>query len=219
MPCRRGASPCEDLEPVIRGSISCQFSGRATSGAAGAGAGAGACAGGAAMAVLRAKRALQALLLVSALAYMSLLLYQSVTANGYAQQGPGRPASSGAVLGAAPRAGAGKSLRQPQQAVNGDLEVAAAVVAADSNSLDPDPVTVPPLPSLPPPGGAGPGGGGLVPVSGPGVMTAATATSKPPTTTLQDIFVSVKTTRSYHRWRLPVIIKTWFQLAKEQVSE
>ncbi|XP_034251595.1 fringe glycosyltransferase [Thrips palmi] len=47
-------------------------------------------------------------------------------------------------------------------------------------------------------------------------MTAATATSKPPTTTLQDVFVSVKTTRSYHRWRLPVILKTWFQLAKEQ---
>lgn len=65
---------------------------------------------------------------------------------------------------------------------------------------------------LPPPSQA-PGG---LPVSGPGVMTAATATSKPPTTTLQDIFVSVKTTRSYHRWRLPVILKTWFQLAKDQ---
>ncbi|XP_026272503.2 fringe glycosyltransferase isoform X1 [Frankliniella occidentalis] len=212
MPCRRGASPCEDLDPVIRGSNSRQFSGRAASGGGGA--------GGAAMAVLRVKRALQALLLVSALAYMSLLLYQSVTATGYAQQGPGRPASSGAGLVAPPPPPAGLSLRQPQQASNGDLEAAAAVpVAADSNSLDPDPVTVPPLPPMQPPGGAagGAGGaGGMVPVSGPGVMTAATATSKPPTTTLQDIFVSVKTTRSYHRWRLPVIIKTWFQLAKDQ---
>ncbi|KAE8739028.1 hypothetical protein FOCC_FOCC015473, partial [Frankliniella occidentalis] len=125
MPCRRGASPCEDLDPVIRGSNSRQFSGRAASGGGGA--------GGAAMAVLRVKRALQALLLVSALAYMSLLLYQSVTATGYAQQGPGRPASSGAGLVAPPPPPAGLSLRQPQQASNGDLEAAAAVpVAADS---------------------------------------------------------------------------------------
>lgn len=35
-------------------------------------------------------------------------------------------------------------------------------------------------------------------------------------TTLDDIFISIKTTKSYHRWRLPVILKTWFQLAKKQ---
>lgn len=46
---------------------------------------------------------------------------------------------------------------------------------------------------------------------------AVTATPKPPTTELSDIFISVKTTKSYHATRLPLIIKTWFQLAKDQV--
>lgn len=36
--------------------------------------------------------------------------------------------------------------------------------------------------------------------------------------TLNDIFISVKTTRNYENTRLPVILKTWFELAKEQVS-
>lgn len=36
--------------------------------------------------------------------------------------------------------------------------------------------------------------------------------------TLDDIFISVKTTKHYQHTRLPVILKTWFQLAKEQVS-
>lgn len=34
--------------------------------------------------------------------------------------------------------------------------------------------------------------------------------------TLEDIFISVKTSRHYQASRLPVILKTWFQLAKEQ---
>lgn len=45
----------------------------------------------------------------------------------------------------------------------------------------------------------------------------STATPKPPLARPQDVFISVKTTGHYHRARLPVIIKTWFQLAKEQV--
>lgn len=49
-------------------------------------------------------------------------------------------------------------------------------------------------------------------------MPSATATIKPPTTTLDDVFISVKTTKNYHGKRLPVILKTWFQLAKKQVS-
>lgn len=49
-------------------------------------------------------------------------------------------------------------------------------------------------------------------------ISSATATVKPPTTTLNDIFISVKTTKNYHRKRLPIILKTWFQLAKKQVS-
>ncbi|KAJ0180368.1 hypothetical protein K1T71_003772 [Dendrolimus kikuchii] len=34
--------------------------------------------------------------------------------------------------------------------------------------------------------------------------------------TLDDIFISVKTTKHYANTRLPIILKTWFQLAKEQ---
>lgn len=47
---------------------------------------------------------------------------------------------------------------------------------------------------------------------------SATATMKPPTTVLDDVFVSVKTTKHYHSQRLPIILKTWFQLAKAQVN-
>ncbi|KAL1491921.1 hypothetical protein ABEB36_012441 [Hypothenemus hampei] len=47
-------------------------------------------------------------------------------------------------------------------------------------------------------------------------QTSATATIKPPATTLDDVFISVKTTRNYHNSRLPIILKTWFQLAKKQ---
>lgn len=36
--------------------------------------------------------------------------------------------------------------------------------------------------------------------------------------TLDDIFISVKTTKHYQYTRLPIILKTWFQLAKDQVS-
>lgn len=204
MPCRRGPSPTEDPRTAKCGRKSRDpddDDGGATT----------------AMAALRAKRAVQALLLAAAAAYMSLLLYQSVTSPAYAQQGPGRPANaagSGAGLGAVPPGVGG--LRLPQQAAAGDADAVSDVAGNGlDHGLDPDPVTVPPQPPQPPlpPPSQAPGG---LPVSGPGVMTAATATSKPPTTTLQDIFVSVKTTRSYHRWRLPVILKTWFQLAKDQ---
>lgn len=48
---------------------------------------------------------------------------------------------------------------------------------------------------------------------------SVTATPKPTTTNLNDIFISVKTTKLYHDTRLDVIIKTWFQLAADQVSD
>jgi hypothetical protein len=35
---------------------------------------------------------------------------------------------------------------------------------------------------------------------------------------LDDIFISVKTTKKYHHTRLRLIIETWFQLARDQVS-
>ncbi|XP_019869547.2 fringe glycosyltransferase isoform X1 [Aethina tumida] len=47
-------------------------------------------------------------------------------------------------------------------------------------------------------------------------ISSATATTKPPSTTLNDVFISVKTTKYYHAHRLPIILKTWFQLAKNQ---
>ncbi|XP_053955564.1 fringe glycosyltransferase isoform X1 [Anastrepha ludens] len=45
---------------------------------------------------------------------------------------------------------------------------------------------------------------------------AVTATPQPPITELDDIFISVKTTKNYHHIRLALIIKTWFQLARDQ---
>ncbi|KAJ6642533.1 Fringe glycosyltransferase [Pseudolycoriella hygida] len=47
-------------------------------------------------------------------------------------------------------------------------------------------------------------------------IRSATATPKPPTIELNDIFISVKTTKSNHNSRLDLILNTWQQLAKEQ---
>lgn len=43
----------------------------------------------------------------------------------------------------------------------------------------------------------------------------ATATAKP-ATTLDDIFISIKTTKAFHKTRLDLVLKTWFSLAREQ---
>lgn len=50
------------------------------------------------------------------------------------------------------------------------------------------------------------------------ITLSVTATKKPTITKLQDLFISIKTTKHYHHQRLPIILKTWFQLAKHQVS-
>lgn len=50
------------------------------------------------------------------------------------------------------------------------------------------------------------------------VKSTVTGTPKPDQYNLDDIFISVKTTKNYHDKRLAMIIKTWFQLAKDQVS-
>lgn len=47
---------------------------------------------------------------------------------------------------------------------------------------------------------------------------AATGTPKPPTTTLNDVFISVKTTKRNHDSRLDLVLSTWHQLARHQVS-
>ncbi|KAK7868832.1 hypothetical protein R5R35_003666 [Gryllus longicercus] len=44
----------------------------------------------------------------------------------------------------------------------------------------------------------------------------ATAPATAPPAALDHLFLSVKTTRSYHKWRLPVLLQTWFQLARNQ---
>ncbi|XP_046650929.1 fringe glycosyltransferase-like [Daphnia pulicaria] len=46
--------------------------------------------------------------------------------------------------------------------------------------------------------------------------TTTSSTTTKPHTTLDDIFISVKTTKNFHASRLDVIIKTWFTLAREQ---
>ncbi|XP_042219211.1 fringe glycosyltransferase-like [Homarus americanus] len=50
-----------------------------------------------------------------------------------------------------------------------------------------------------------------------GILNAlvATATAKP-ATTLDDVFISVKTTKNFHKTRLDLILKTWFNLARQQ---
>lgn len=52
-----------------------------------------------------------------------------------------------------------------------------------------------------------------------GVATAALNETATPyeNTTLNEIFISVKTTKNYENTRLPIILQTWFQLAKEQI--
>jgi hypothetical protein len=39
----------------------------------------------------------------------------------------------------------------------------------------------------------------------------------PPRTEQEDIFISVKTSRQFHESRLEVVVKTWFQLGREQI--
>lgn len=47
---------------------------------------------------------------------------------------------------------------------------------------------------------------------------SGTITPKPPNVRLDDIFISVKTTKANHGNRLDVISRTWFQLASKQVT-
>uniref|UniRef100_A0A023G3I8 Putative fringe glycosyltransferase pediculus us corporis fringe glycosyltransferase n=1 Tax=Amblyomma triste TaxID=251400 RepID=A0A023G3I8_AMBTT len=52
--------------------------------------------------------------------------------------------------------------------------------------------------------------------SGGGVHLPDDGQRRTHTTRLEDVFFSVKTTRTFHRTRLDVILKTWFVLAREQ---
>lgn len=58
---------------------------------------------------------------------------------------------------------------------------------------------------------------GQVPSNVP-ITTQPTTTATAKThATLDDVFISVKTTKNFHSTRLDVIIKTWFTLARDQV--
>lgn len=50
------------------------------------------------------------------------------------------------------------------------------------------------------------------------VDAVGTVTPKPPIVELNDLFISVKTTKANHNNRLDIILKTWFQMAVEQVK-
>ena len=56
----------------------------------------------------------------------------------------------------------------------------------------------------------------LISEESPVTPPVATATLAPFATNLNDVFISVKTTKHYHHSRLPAIIDTWFQFAKNQ---
>lgn len=78
--------------------------------------------------------------------------------------------------------------------------------AEDSNSnkiIDNEPLTLTPLKAY---------------LANDATALGGTITPKPPNVELDDIFISVKTTKANHGNRLDVISKTWFQLAAKQVN-
>lgn len=58
----------------------------------------------------------------------------------------------------------------------------------------------------------------LLAPSGLEQQPAQSTTTAQTLTSLSDVFISVKTTSNFHRSRLDVILKTWFSLAKDEVS-
>ena len=49
------------------------------------------------------------------------------------------------------------------------------------------------------------------------VRSETTTDNSEPRLTIEDVFLSVKTTKKFHRSRLDVILQTWFKLARDQV--
>ena len=43
------------------------------------------------------------------------------------------------------------------------------------------------------------------------------SSTTPPPTEQEDLFISLKTSKQFHESRLAVVIKTWFQLARDQI--
>lgn len=142
------------------------------------------------MSVVRIKRLVQIVMLVSIAVYTTLLVYQTISASGFAPL----PQPSG------------WQERAPRSLSSRDYDANAALPPA------PPPLRHRPLASLrarrpvPQP----------VPAStGASTVDNMASVTLPPAS-LDDLFLSVKTTRSYHKWRLNILLQTWFQLAKNQ---
>ncbi|GFG36247.1 hypothetical protein Cfor_10686, partial [Coptotermes formosanus] len=150
--------------------------------------------------VARLKRLVQGLTLVAATAYTTLLLYQSVstTVASSTSRLPIRQQVSG-WQERAPR-----SISRDYDAFNSNLVIPVGDPGAEQKSHDTKVTS-----------STGATDTNIAQNSYNSIVLAA-GSSKPVATRLSDVFISVKTTRNYHKWRLPVILKTWFQLAKDQ---
>ncbi|KAM8710816.1 hypothetical protein ACLKA7_017445 [Drosophila subpalustris] len=178
----------------------------------------------------RYKRLLQAMSLAVAVVYMTLLLYQS--AYGYPGMQLQPQISSNLLDGTEPATSTTTTTTQQQQQQQQQQHVAGAASPSPSQSA-PSPIT----PSLIIRKDIHSFNFSDIEVSERSTATlltelarrsrngellhdlsqrAVTATPQPPTTELDDIFISVKTTKNYHDTRLALIIKTWFQLARDQ---
>ena len=57
-----------------------------------------------------------------------------------------------------------------------------------------------------------------IPTQSPGILLNTLVATAKPTIELSDIYISVKTTRHFHKLRLDLLLKTWVNQAREQVS-
>ncbi|XP_055595260.1 fringe glycosyltransferase-like [Uranotaenia lowii] len=156
----------------------------------------------------RYKRTLQAMAIGSFLIYMTLVLYQNV----YGYSGDNRlqelgPAPESAALTQNVIAKLGSDSENSAPLMPSDETVLRkqylkSVIGTDNRRIN----SVGPTRFDKTAAGSYYNGGQL----------SVTGTPKPPTTELDDLLISVKTTKGYHDTRLEMIIKTWYQLGKEQ---
>uniref|UniRef100_A0AAG5DA81 Fringe-like glycosyltransferase domain-containing protein n=1 Tax=Anopheles atroparvus TaxID=41427 RepID=A0AAG5DA81_ANOAO len=180
-------------------------------------------------ATYRYRRALQTMAAGLFLIYMALVLYQTVY--GYGSDGSDQDRaggggggnlqdfqSLGAMMLGGGRVGAGAGGYEPPGGASAVISkrdnsvVPSGMRDASDNEVDSNSNLV----RRNKPGDAGDLGPTADPPKRIPPPPAVTGTPKPPTTELDDLLISVKTTKSYHDTRLEMIIKTWYQLAKEQ---
>uniref|UniRef100_A0A182JF96 Fringe-like glycosyltransferase domain-containing protein n=1 Tax=Anopheles atroparvus TaxID=41427 RepID=A0A182JF96_ANOAO len=179
----------------------------------------------------RYRRALQTMAAGLFLIYMALVLYQTVY--GYGSDGSEQDRaggggggnlqdfqSLGAMMLGGGRVGAGAGGYEPPGGASAVISkrdnsvVPSGMRDASDNEVDSNSNLV----RRNKPGDAGDLGPTADPPKRIPPPPAVTGTPKPPTTELDDLLISVKTTKSYHDTRLEMIIKTWYQLAKEQAA-